>query len=40
MTVKGTHCHGTRAVLASGKSVSVEKLTCVRHAGGWTLLKN
>lgn len=40
MTVKGMHCHGTRAILANGKSVSVEKLTCIHHAGGWAPAKS
>lgn len=35
-TVKGTHCNGSRVMLASGRSVSVKKIHLQAHAGGWT----
>ena len=35
VSVKGVHCGGTRAVLENGKSVSLKKVTVIRHPGGW-----
>lgn len=35
VSVKGVHCNGTRTVLENGKSVSLKKVTVIRHPGGW-----
>lgn len=35
VSVRGVHCNGTRAVLENGKSVSLKKVSVIRHPGGW-----
>ena len=36
--VRGVHCHGTRVMLETGKSVNITDVTLVRRIGGWQFL--